>query len=167
MQQESTNINATCSEGFTALHWACMRRDETLINQLIAQGADFNLPNKSGRTALDYYCYQIRADDFKAILDSGEYRNLKKEGILISGVVEMPEFSLVYWNDSAIEIGATRRNTRPLKMEMFTAIKEAGTADIAPQAVTTSKPFIRSPVFSAKESQSGDHVIDSQPYKKN
>ncbi|KTD56308.1 Substrate of the Dot/Icm secretion system [Legionella santicrucis] len=114
--QQSNNINSTCSEGFTALHWACMRRDETLIRDLISQGADSKIQNKYGKTALDYYCYQIRLDDFKSTLDYGTYQRLKKEGTLAQGPVSMKEFNLVFWNEPSKALGAPIRNKKTLKM---------------------------------------------------
>lgn len=101
-----------------------MRRDETLIRELMSHGADPNVKNKEGKTPLDYYRYQIRVDDFKPTLSCSEYQRLKKQGILTSGPAEMKEFNLVYWNDAAIQMAATTRNQKPLKMEMFTLTKK-------------------------------------------
>lgn len=164
LMEQSNNINETCSEGFTALHWACMRRDEALISALISQGADPRLQNKYGKTALDYYCYQIRLDDFKSTLDYGTYQRLKKEGVLTSGPAEMKEFNLIFWNDAAKEMGATRRNQKQLKMDI-TINKKPETEQLA---VIATKQFIASPVFAAEVKTTVDHLVDAsiQEYKK-
>ncbi|WP_298623271.1 ankyrin repeat domain-containing protein [uncultured Legionella sp.] len=163
--KDGNSINAACSEGFTALHWACMRRDETLISELMSHGADPNVKNKDGKTPLDYYRYQIRVDDFKLTLNYSTYQRLKKEGILTSGPAEMKEFNLVFWNDAAKDMGATRRNQKPIKMDMFNVTKKPETEQLA---VIATKQFIASPVFAAEVKTSVDHLVDAsiQEYKK-
>ncbi len=114
LMQDKNNINSACSEGFTALHWACMRRDDTLINQLISHGADPYLKNKKGKTPLEYYRYQIRLNDFKQTLNFSIYQKLKNKGSLMTGKAEMKEFNLVFWNDFSRSERATTRNQKPL-----------------------------------------------------
>ena len=164
LMQQSNNINTTCSEGFTALHWACMRRDEALISELIARGADPKIQNKYGKTALDYYCYQVRVDDFKSTLDYGTYQRLKKEGALASGPAEAKEFNLVFWNDSSKVMGAPMRNKKTLKMEIFDTnqTKKPESKELNPStAVIATKSFIASPVFAAGVKPSDDHGVDA------
>ena len=79
LMQDNNNINAACSEGFTALHWACMRRDEPLIIELMSHDADPSMQNNYGKTPLDYYRYQIKVDDFKLTLNYSAYQRLKKK----------------------------------------------------------------------------------------
>lgn len=93
LKDKKFDINLKDAEGFTALHWAAMRRDEATIKLLIANGASLSVKNNYGRTPLDYYQYQI--PQFK--------HN------------EMPEFELIYQNPSWPEI----RNKRHINLELF------------------------------------------------
>lgn len=149
-----------------------MRRDEALISELISRGADPNIQNKYGKTALNYYCYQIRLDDFKSTIDNGTYQRLKKEGTFALGPASMKEFNLVFWSDPYKIMGASMRDKKPLKMEIFTGnpankteAKELNPIDQLATIIT--KCFIASPVFAAEVKTSVDQVIDDiQGYKK-
>lgn len=162
--QNSNHINVGCTEGYTALHWACMRRDEAMISELMIHGADPGVKNNEGKTPLEYYCYQIRINDFSMTLNYSAYRRLKETGLLELGSAEMKEFNLVFWNDAAKEIGAVRRNQKQLKMDLFTTPKKPETNQLANIA---TKPFIASPVFAKKVTTPLEHVTKAnfQGYK--
>lgn len=162
LMQDSNNINAACHEGFTALHWACMRRNETMINDLISLGADAYVKNQYGKTPVDYYRYQIKLDDFKSTLDYSAYQRLKKEGALVAGPAEAKEFNLVFCTAPAKEMGATSRNQKPLKMDLFTVTEKPAKEQVG--AIVT-KTFIASPVFKKPEELKTN--AGSQGYKNN
>ena len=72
----------------------------------------------------------------------------------------MKEFNLVFWNDVSKEMGATRRNQKPLKLDLLTTTKKSETVQ---SAVIATKHFIASPVFKATEGQGADTGV--QGYK--
>lgn len=117
--QDQTKINNQCSDGFAALHWASMRRDNGLIERLVQLGADPMMKNKYGRTALDYYSYQINVDDVKDNISPELYESIRKRKSLGLGKSEMPEFSEVYSNDPSVDLGASGRNKKPIDLTIF------------------------------------------------
>ncbi len=131
-------INAPDPDGLTALHLACMRRDHALINQLIERGADPTIKTNSGRTAIDYYLYQIKAADFKRFVSDKLYTTLCD--LLASGEEEMPEFNEAFNNDNIRLLGTFRRNSQPTDIAIF---------DIAIQKKEESKAFIEGATFGA------------------
>lgn len=53
------NIHIAASEGFTALHYACMLRLKPVIVELLNRGANPLKPNTLGVTPSDYYLYDF------------------------------------------------------------------------------------------------------------
>lgn len=116
----NTNVNASCTEGYTALHWAAMRRDNEMIRKLVARGADFKIKNKYQRTPLDYYTYQLRAADFKSCLHEAVYSSLAEE--LALGEAQMPEFQEIFQDEPHIRMGTPARNKKPIDLALFSTI---------------------------------------------
>lgn len=55
----------------TPLHYAALENDETLVRQLIAQGADVNAQDRDGRTPLHFAAQQFAMAAAKALLEAG------------------------------------------------------------------------------------------------
>ena len=51
--------------GYTALHYACLMRNEALIEALIASGAKVSIVNEHKMTPLDYYLMEIDESDLE------------------------------------------------------------------------------------------------------
>jgi ankyrin repeat protein len=62
------HINDQTTQGDTALHIACARRDENLIIQLIEKGADLNIENKNGKTPADML--RLTEEEIKKFISS-------------------------------------------------------------------------------------------------
>jgi|GEM_PF-4161204 len=116
--QDPQQINSQDEQGFTALHWAAMRRDNAMIKKLMEAGADPMLVNNLGRTPLDYYSYVIQAEDMKGACKGDLFDTVRK--MLPKGVSEMPEFSSLFNKTEAqITLGTWKRNTLPVDLELF------------------------------------------------
>jgi len=106
-------VNAPSHDGFVALHWAAMLRNNALIQQLLDLGADTTIRTHNGWTAKDYYEHQICLADFKDGITTDEYKSLSKSyphlGVEISGPIIMPEFTDVYSRDVMRHLGVPRR----------------------------------------------------------
>lgn len=59
------NINEQDYRGFTALHYACLYRNNAMIIKLLAAGADITLTNAFGHLAHDYYKMEIDLEDLR------------------------------------------------------------------------------------------------------
>lgn len=116
---KSENVNAQCTQGFTALHWAAMARDNDMIKKLIAHGADPSSKNCYGRMPVDYYQYQIQLSDFKdTFQNKDEYQDMLKEYNTHSNGI-MPEFSQLYIDDSAKSLALYFRNNILTDISLF------------------------------------------------
>lgn len=113
------NVNAQCTEGFTALHWAAMCRDEFLIKKLVATGADPTIKNIYGRTPLDYYQYQISLSDFHETFLDKEWLEVLSQDHTPSSPAIMPEFSQIYINDTDKSMALDFRNNESIDLSLF------------------------------------------------
>jgi ankyrin repeat protein len=117
---KSENINTQCQQGFTALHWAAMARDEKMIKKLLSLGADPSITNIYNRTPVDYYQYQINLSDFKdSFLDKETYQILLSECSCVSDQATMPEFSQLYIDDEAKTCALSFRNNESIDLAIF------------------------------------------------
>ncbi|MDF2529960.1 MAG: hypothetical protein K0Q57_840, partial [Gammaproteobacteria bacterium] len=65
LYKNSDRLNARDYIGNTALHYACLMRNNLLIEALILQGADANIRNHEGKSALEYYLLEASSKDLK------------------------------------------------------------------------------------------------------
>lgn len=140
-----TSVNASSSDGFTALHWAAMQRNDELIKKLIAIGADPTIKNKHGRTPMDYYQYQMRKADFEKSMSDWSYKELSQWAPeLAMGSAKMPEFDEVF----PMPIFAGKRNCQPIDSSIFgpnfplnQVIEEKTEVKMGPSASSTSSSY--------------------------
>ena len=59
-QSTVSDINTPCLNGFTALHWAAMHRNNELIEKLMKLGANANLKNCYNRTPMSKQFRNVR-----------------------------------------------------------------------------------------------------------
>jgi len=69
--KDGADVNATESNGTTALHWAVYNNDLPLVKALIAEGADVNAVNRYGSTPMSEAATVGDYDVVKALLDAG------------------------------------------------------------------------------------------------
>ena len=65
---DETTANTTCKSGFSALHYATLVDNVTMVKQLIAYGADTQQKNHSGNTAFLLAARYIRQKTFAVLL---------------------------------------------------------------------------------------------------
>lgn len=65
------DVNQTSSDGTTALHWAVYRNDVTLVERLLAAGANANARNDYGSTPLSEAAVVGNAAVIKKLLEAG------------------------------------------------------------------------------------------------
>lgn len=83
------DLNIACKDGLTALHWACILRQNDIISELLEQGADPTLTSQYGFNAYQYYNYNIHLMDIaKRIIPYNERHP--------GSQINMPEFNDLY-----------------------------------------------------------------------
>jgi hypothetical protein len=150
-------VNAQTTDGYTALHFAAMRRNDTLITQLIKHGANPDIKNIHGRSPLDYYMHQVSPVDFKNNIQPDFYQKMC-EKYLVDSTQSMPEFYELYHYDDDINsvFGWTRNGLRVdtsiFKISISTkpeeVKKEIKETKQAPREKTTT-PLIHKPDISS------------------
>lgn len=87
------DINSRGLDDVTPLMYAIMKRDITVVNILIENGADVNIPNKYGKTPLMVAADMFKDDDtiIKLLLDNGADPYQKNNyGVSVYKLLEMP-----------------------------------------------------------------------------
>jgi len=114
-----TDLNATQSDGATALHWAAYRGDVALVKLLVDAGADTSIANRNGSTPLWLAAKRGDTEVIEALLEGGADANetlpLGRRPLMLaarSGVVEAVEALL----DGGADVNAaeTERGTTAL-----------------------------------------------------
>lgn len=72
---QDVDVNASEGDGATALHWAVVRNDATLIDELLRAGADVNATNDYGVTAISLACVNRNASMVETFLAQGANPN--------------------------------------------------------------------------------------------
>jgi uncharacterized protein len=74
-------VNEACALG-TALHFACMANNSSIIKVLVESGADLNISDKNGRTPLDLFSLTDQLKDIDLLRKHGGKtgEELKAEG---------------------------------------------------------------------------------------
>jgi ankyrin repeat protein len=72
--EEGANVNCLSDNGFTPIHYATMLFHYDLITLLVNKGADINLKNKEGKTALELFF------ELKSMRESLMIKLLKRYG---------------------------------------------------------------------------------------
>ena len=67
---ENVDVNASEEDGATALHWAAVRNDVDVVDELLRAGADVNAANDYGVTAISLACLNRGAGRRYARCDS-------------------------------------------------------------------------------------------------
>ncbi|MBV9769789.1 MAG: ankyrin repeat domain-containing protein [Bryobacterales bacterium] len=75
LKQSPANVNASQSDGSTALLWAAYWNDLQTVQALIAAGADVNASNRDGVTPLSQACVNGNASMVEALLKAGANAN--------------------------------------------------------------------------------------------
>lgn len=119
------DVNQIDFRRFTALHWACMLRMNTLIEFLLNHGANPAIKNAFGKTPLDYYQADISAKDLSFYPSYASYESIPNEmrllpmsykGVCIKRMLDisygerdahcfstkLPDFSDIYWHYKGI-----------------------------------------------------------------
>jgi len=65
---QDVDVNASEGDGATALHWAVVRNDATLTDELLRAGADVNATNDYGVTAISLACVNRNASMVETLL---------------------------------------------------------------------------------------------------
>ncbi|MCX8524718.1 ankyrin repeat domain-containing protein [Chryseobacterium formosus] len=87
------DINSRGLDDVTPLMYAIMKRDITVVNILIENGADVNIPNKYGKTPLMVAVDMFKDDDaiIKLLLENGADPYQKNNyGVSVYKLLEMP-----------------------------------------------------------------------------
>ena len=69
--QDSSDINATRSDGTTALHWAVYEGDHAEISRLLDAGADIGIESRYGVTAMSLAAEVADTESLRRLLDAG------------------------------------------------------------------------------------------------
>ncbi|MGD9347880.1 MAG: ankyrin repeat domain-containing protein [Candidatus Aminicenantes bacterium] len=79
LENEPAKIDAKDEEGYTPLHWACMRAHWDIANYLIERGADLNVVGGDGGTQINWAVHHDNVDIIKALIDKGAKLNIRNQ----------------------------------------------------------------------------------------
>jgi hypothetical protein len=79
LENEPAKIDAKDEEGYTPLHWACMRAHWDIANYLIEKGADLNVVGGDGGTQINWAVHHDNVDIIKALIEKGAKLNIRNQ----------------------------------------------------------------------------------------
>lgn len=98
-------------KGISVLEGPALKDNDVMINLLLEHGADVNLKNKYGRTALTYAANKGKAKAVKALLDAGADINIKDENDLTA-----LHYAAIYGDPSIVQtlLDVKDKNGKPV-----------------------------------------------------
>jgi hypothetical protein len=79
LENDPPKIDAKDKEGYTALHWACMRAHWNIAKYLIEKGADLNVVGGDGGTQINWAVHHDNVDIIKTLIDKGAKLNIQNQ----------------------------------------------------------------------------------------
>ncbi len=76
---DPSKIDAKDEEGYTALHWACMRAHWDIAKYLIEKGADLNVVGGDGGTQINWAVHHDNVDIIQTLIDKGAKLNIRNQ----------------------------------------------------------------------------------------
>lgn len=79
LENDPAKLDAKDEDGYTALHWACMRAHWDIAKYLIEKGADLNVVGGDGGTQINWAVHHDNVDIIKILIDKGAKLNLRNQ----------------------------------------------------------------------------------------
>lgn len=79
LDQDSTKLNATDENKYTALHWACMRAHWDVAEYLIDKGADLNVVGGDGGTQINWAVHHDNVEIVERMVEKGAKLNIRNQ----------------------------------------------------------------------------------------
>ncbi len=79
LKKDPSRLNALNEEGYTALHWACMRAQWDVVKYLIDQGADLNVVGGDGGTQINWAVHHDNVNIIKLLVENGARLNIRNQ----------------------------------------------------------------------------------------
>ena len=76
---DPTKLDSKDEEGYTALHWACMRAHWDIAEYLIEKGADLNVVGGDGGTQINWAVHHDNVDIIKILIEKGAKLNIRNQ----------------------------------------------------------------------------------------
>jgi hypothetical protein len=76
---DPSKLDAKDEDGYTALHWACMRAHWDIAKYLIEKGADLNVVGGDGGTQINWAVHHDNVDIIKTLIDRGAKLNIRNQ----------------------------------------------------------------------------------------
>jgi ankyrin repeat protein len=107
--QDSSKLNATDEDHYTALHWACMRAHWDVAGYLIEKGADVNAIGGDGGTPINWASHHDNVEIVKRMIEKGAKLNSQNKWGMTElhtaiwrGCIHMVEYLLDHGSDPTI-----------------------------------------------------------------
>lgn len=79
LEKDSSKLDAKDEDGYTALHWACMRAHWDIAKYLIENGADLNVVGGDGGTQINWAVHHDNVDIVKMLIEKGAKLNIRNQ----------------------------------------------------------------------------------------
>jgi len=79
LKHDPSKLDAKNEDGYTALHWACMRAHWDVVKYLIEKGADLNVVGGDGGTQINWAVHHDNVDIIKILIDKGAKLNIRNQ----------------------------------------------------------------------------------------
>lgn len=77
LEEYPEKLNVQNQEGYTALHWACMRAHWGVVRFLIGEGADLNIAGGDGGTQINWAVHHDNVDIIRLMVENGARLNIQ------------------------------------------------------------------------------------------
>ena len=79
LEKDPTMLNVKSQDGYTALHWACMRAHWDVVKYLVAKGADLNVVGGDGGTQINWAVHHDNVEIIKLLVENGAKLNIQNQ----------------------------------------------------------------------------------------
>ena len=110
LSQDPTKLNAIDEEGYTSLHWACMRAHWDIVGFLIKKGADLNIIGRDGGTPINWAVHHDKVEIIQLMVEKGANLNSRNQWGMTElhtaiwrGCINVVEYLLDHGSDPTIK----------------------------------------------------------------
>jgi len=79
LENDPSKLDVKNEDGYTALHWACMRAHWDVVKYLIEKGADLNVVGGDGGTQINWAVHHDNVDIIKILIEKGAKLNIRNQ----------------------------------------------------------------------------------------
>ncbi|MCP4725914.1 MAG: DUF3471 domain-containing protein [bacterium] len=110
LEQDPSKLDVQNQEGYTALHWACIRGHWDVAGYLIGEGADLNVVGGDGGTQINWAVHHDDVEIVKLLIEKGAKLNIRNQWGMTElhtaiwrGCINVVEYLLDHGSDPMIK----------------------------------------------------------------